>query len=192
MEVMVSSGVMLLLMGFAVLGLKASGSYLARTETQLALDTTATTALSHICHDLAETNGNSAYFPSDSLLVLPLPRDVDGRFTVEPNGDLRWGVLVGYRKVEVDGVPQLIRQVDDEIEEVGAPPEVRELDDLPDEAWWQARRGPRRAIADGFVSLDVQREPAVKTALVVTLHLRKEAQGRQYGVKLSVRVTPRN
>jgi hypothetical protein len=196
---MVASSLMLMLMGLLMTAFNAVRLQFARTEAQLALDVEATTALSRLGADLAETRAAMVFSPNDQLLAFPLPRNAQGALTIEPTGELRWGVLVAYRALEVDGTTQLVRQVSDVTDSVGRPQEVSQLSPLPDLAWWNAEPGVRRKIATGFVSLLVVEDvagpvanPQPTGALNLTLHLRQSAAGRTYGVKLQSSITPRN
>lgn len=179
----------LFLTGSVALVLRLSRERMERMETQLRLEESGTIAMSMLVRDLAESRQSSVLSVDDQLLVFPVPRDLAGQFLVEPDGRLRWSILVGYRKYEPEGRSYLIRQVADIDDSVEGPPEPQTMSPIPDPAYWETQGSRTRKVAEGFQSLKFSNDGKKS---ILELYLSLENHNRQYGLHLKSGVYPRN
>lgn len=188
-EILISSTLMLLLLGSTLAALVAGKERAARSAEQGLMEEEAIAAISQVTTDLSETNLIAINAPTDQFLVMPLPRNVTGRFMVEPNGKLRWSTLVAYRPTRIDDRVHLLRQIADLPDSVGQAMDTKHMTPTPDVAFFTGLRSPTREVARGFERLEVTEESeGVKVALEVSSQWKQ----RKIGLVLQSFVKPRN
>ncbi len=188
-EALICSAIMMMLMGAILAALVASRERGERNSALILMEEEALNALSLMVSDLAETHVRSVWTPDEHLLVFPLPRDLGWNFLVEPDGSLRWSVLLAYRGVDRDGTPYLLRQMVDVADSVQDPIFPEDLSPLPDQAFLNGSTTNRKLMARGFQSLQVAREDDL---IRLRLEVETSHKERRFGLVLSSAVMPRN
>ena len=180
---------MMLLLGATLSAMVANRDRGERNSALILMEEEAVNALSSLISDLAETHVRSVWAPDSTLTVFPMPRDLGWNFLVEPDGRLRWSVLVAYRTKVHNGVPYIMRQVVDVSDSVHRPIIPDELTPLPDQSFLDGFPANRKLMARGFQSLDLVREDRL---IKVSLEVETKHRERSYGLVLSSAVMPRN
>lgn len=189
-EVLISSALMLLLLGSTMAALVAGKDRAARSSTQVLMEEEALSALTFVTTDLSETNLAAVHVPSDQFVVFPLPRNAVGKFTVEPDGKLRWSTLIAYRAETINGEPHLIRQIADVADSVDEPMDPKFMTaPVPDAAYFARLSSPKRETARGFQRLEVVPDGR---ALKLALEVSSQIGNRTLGLVLRSTVMPRN
>ncbi len=188
-ELLVCSAIMALLFASTLMALVAGKERAARSSAQIEMEEEAIKAMSLLSEELSESNFGCVWAPSDQFLVFPLPRTLSGAYTVEPTGELRWSILVSYRRATRYGRDYLIRQPADVADKVDAPIDPQLMTPVPDAAFFSSQPTPERLLARGFQRLAVT--PA-DGSVGLELEVELVSGQRTIGLELRSAVWPRN